>query len=65
MINLTPAEFFNVAGLLTRNLGDLYNWTSTYPAGNIPWQKVEVKYALRISSFDSGQELNPHFLASI
>src|SRR3989338_8102589 len=62
---LEIVRLFQEKALDHRNLGDLYNWTSTYPAGNIPWQKVEVKYALRISSFDSGQELNPHFLASI
>lgn len=47
-----------------KTLGALYTW-SAQQAQHVPWAQVRVKYAGRISSFDSGEEQEPHFTAGI
>lgn len=46
------------------SLGSLYPWTLR-KTSKIPWIDTKVKYAGRISSFDSGQEKNNHFVAGL
>lgn len=58
-------EEFKQYALNHRNLGALFPWTAEIPDKIIPWREVKVKQALRISSFDSGQEQNSHLLATL
>ncbi|MEK7129692.1 MAG: asparaginase domain-containing protein [Patescibacteria group bacterium] len=62
----------NIARLFTKHsvgmatLGDLYAWSQTHGKHiSIPWKNLKLARAVRISSFDSGQEQSPHFIASL
>ncbi|GEM_PF-3663098 len=58
------ARSFTTQSVSAETLGALYPWTLIQVA-QIPWIESKVRSASRISSFDSAQERNRHFVASI
>lgn len=58
------AKLFDTHQRFADTLGELYPWSQLH-LGKIPWQEVSLGSSVRISSFDSGQEEEPHFLASV
>lgn len=59
-------ELFAAHSVVTNMLHTLYPWTETHASGvSVPWKNVQLAFAQRISSFDSGQEHSVHFIASL
>lgn len=67
--NLTSrrmAILFQDHAAAAANLGDLYPWVETQGTNvAIPWQKAQLSFMARISSFDSGEEHGSHFVAAL
>lgn len=60
------AALFEKHKLFYNTLKELYAWTDTQAATvEIPWVDLKLGKAMRISSFDSGQEEIPHFVAAL
>lgn len=57
------AKMFTAHAESAETLGELYPWT-TQQSEDVPFRKVKVRHAARISSFDSGEEESAHFTAA-